>query len=252
MHQIISSICHDDSFISTLGNGGAPGAPRRRSLLTRYRRQQALLTPQINQWLHRLNLLVTKQIEQLAHVDEVDKARVELLVRIHIPEGLEPMAMVNVCVAAHHLAIDTLDVALERLGETRRLAEPVAACELGQWGVAAAWAQGLGCGAAAGEGARGISCGGNGNGGGVSGEDIWVVDLADDPFLDEVDVLDCGDLDGFLLVVEPRVRVAAGRHGGADVRVTNGLARLVVDDFDDFDHLLEEPVLLDDWSHGQN
>jgi hypothetical protein len=231
----------------------APRAPRRRILLACHRRQQALLAPQINQRLHGLNLLVAEQVEQLAHVDEVDKARVELLVRIDVPEGLEPMAVVNVRIAPHHLAINTLDVALERLGKARGLAEPVTARQLGQRSVDAGWAEGLGGSAAAGKGARGVGCGGDGDGGGVSGEDVWVVDLADDPFLDEVDVLDGGDLDGLLLVVEPRIGVAAGGHGGANVRVADGLACLVVDDFDDFDHLLEETVLLNDWwSHGQN
>jgi hypothetical protein len=47
-------------------------------------------------------------------------------------------------------------------------------------------------------------------GGGICGEDGGVVNLADDPFLDEVDVLDGGDLDGLLVVVEPCVCVSAG------------------------------------------
>jgi hypothetical protein len=146
-------------------------------------RQQALLCPEINEGLHRLDLLVANEVEQATDIDEVDEARVELLVGVDVPEGLQPVAVVDVGVAAHHLAVDALDIRLECLGEAGRLAEPVTASELFWCG------EGYGC--------------------GVGGEDVGVVDLADNPFLDEVDVLDGGDLDRLLVVVEPGVRVAA-------------------------------------------
>jgi hypothetical protein len=145
--------------------------------------QQALLCPEINEGLHRLDFLVANEVEQATDIDEVDEARVELLVGVDVPEGLQPVAVVDVGVAAHHLAVDALDIRLECLGETGRLAEPVTASEL-------FWcSEGYGC--------------------GVGGEDVGVVDLADNPFLDEVDVLDGGDLDRLLVVVEPGVGVAA-------------------------------------------
>lgn len=182
----------------------------RRLLLGRARhRQEALLRPQLDERQHGLDFLVADEAVQATDVDEVDEARVELLVRVDVPEGLQPVAVVDVRVAPHHLPVDALDVALERLREARRLAEPLAACELGERGV-----EGGG-----GEGLRGIVYGGSGTGGvgrgvdqggGVCGEDGGVVDLADDPFLDEVDVLDGGDLDGLLVVVKPCVCVSAG------------------------------------------
>lgn len=64
----------------------------------------------------------------------MDETRVELLVRVDVPERFQPVAVVDVCVAPHHLAVDTLDVAFKRLRESRRLAQPVAACELGERG----------------------------------------------------------------------------------------------------------------------
>jgi len=36
----------------------------------------------------------------------VNEARVELFVRVHVPEGLQPVAVVDVRIAAHHLAVD--------------------------------------------------------------------------------------------------------------------------------------------------
>ena len=57
----------------------------------------------------------------------MDEARVELLVGARVPERIEPVAMVNVCIAAHHLAVDALDVGLEGFGEARGLAKPFAA-----------------------------------------------------------------------------------------------------------------------------
>lgn len=42
------------------------------------------------------------------------------------------MPMVDVCVTAHHLAVDALDVGLKGLGEARAFTEPVPSGKLGE------------------------------------------------------------------------------------------------------------------------
>jgi hypothetical protein len=96
---------------------------------------QAVRQPNINQGLHGLNFLVAQKPKQFTDVDEVDEARVELLVRVHVPEGLQPVAVVDMCITPHHLAVDALNIGLESLGEAGLLAEPVTTRELGKWRV---------------------------------------------------------------------------------------------------------------------
>jgi len=86
--------------------------------------------------------------------------------------------------------------------------------------------------------------------------------------LDEVDVLDRGDFDGLFVVVEPGVGVArlvlareegdngegiipARRHGRASLLVADWPVP-VVRCLDDVDHLLQQAILLNDWSHDQH
>lgn len=75
-------------------------------------RQPALFEPNLNQrhqWFH---FLVPKESEQSAYVDKVDKAGIELLVGAQVPV-LHPVAVVDVGVAAHHLAVNVADVGSE-------------------------------------------------------------------------------------------------------------------------------------------
>ena len=108
-----------------------------------WRRQETLGKPHIDQGLHGLDFLVPQQPKELTDIYEMDEARVELLVRIHVPERLEPVAMVDVCVAPHHLAVDALDVGLEGFGKARSLADPFTAGELRERGVQTRGAKGL-------------------------------------------------------------------------------------------------------------
>ena len=183
-------------------------APRRHLLGLHSRGQESLLRPQIDQGLHRLDLLIANQPKQPSNVDEMDKARVQLLVRAHVPERLQPVPVVDVRVAPHHLPVDALDVTLEGLREAGGLAEPFAAGELRQRSVERRRGEGLRCAVSWSCGAGGVGAGVDVRGSGVCGEDGRVVDFADDPFLHQVDVLDGGDFDGFLVVVKPGVCVA--------------------------------------------
>lgn len=110
----------------------AARAPRRHLFRLDGRSEQTLLCPQIDERLHGLNLLVANQAKQAPNIDEMDEACVELLVRAHVPEWLQPVSVVDMCVASHHLPVDRLDVPFEGFGEARRFAEPFATRELGQ------------------------------------------------------------------------------------------------------------------------
>src|SRR5690242_5557326 len=109
-----------------------------------WRGQKSLLSPQLDQRLHRLDLLVANQAVQAPDVDEVDEARVKLLVGIDVPERLQPVSVVDMCVAAHHLPVDALDVALKILRESRRFAQPITPRQLREWRVDGSWWQSLG------------------------------------------------------------------------------------------------------------
>lgn len=75
--------------------------------------------------MHGLHFLVANQGKQLSDVDKVDEACVEFLIGIDVPEGREPVAMVEVSVATHHLAIDTTNVCLKVFRKSGAFAEPV-------------------------------------------------------------------------------------------------------------------------------
>ncbi len=74
----------------------------------------------------------------------MDETCVELLVCAYVPERLQPVPVVDVCVASHHLPVDAFDVAFEGLWEAGGFAEPFAAGELGERGVEGCWGEGLG------------------------------------------------------------------------------------------------------------
>lgn len=190
-------------LVASRCRSGLRGALCGRTILWRLGRldQEALLEPKVNEGLHGLHLLVSKQVVQLADIDKVDEASVELLVGIDVPEGVQPMAVINVGIATHHLAVDAFDIGLKVLRETRRLAQPITA---GRANVCLTCGLGLDMHVKR---AGGTITGWGGAG--VGREDARIVDLADDPLLNQVDVLDGGDLDGLLVVVKPRIGVAA-------------------------------------------
>ena len=186
------------------------------------------------------------------------EARVELLVRIQVPERLQPVAVVQVRVAAHHLPVYAADVGLKVLRKAGCLAEPVPAREHAQRRVQrgrAGWngrRGATGCGGGVARycgGGGGCGRGRSGVRGRVGGEERGVADLAEDPLLDQVDVLEGGDADRLLVAVEPGVCVSCSGHGRTRLLVTYRHACTVVDGFDDLNHALEQPVLLHDYSH---
>lgn len=125
-----------------------------------------------------------------------------------VPERFDPVGVVEVGVQAEDLTEARLDIAVKGLWKTGALAEPVAACERGE-------GRGGGGGTCCdrGVGVSGVEAAG-GVGRGVAGDVVgWegfgVVHLADDPALDQGNVLACWDLDGDFFVIEPGISVAS-------------------------------------------
>lgn len=162
-----------------------------------------LLDEQVNQGLHRLHLLVGDQLVVLGNSHEVHEAHVQDVVLVDVPEWVQPVSMVQVCIAAEHLLHDTLAVLVESLREATRLANPLVS---GSVAVRASWVGALGRGWGRCTGGDGIlQRGGLGDAGHLLGrEHDGVVDLADNPFLDAVDELRRRDL-GRTTVHEPGV-----------------------------------------------
>lgn len=148
--------------------------------------QHALLNPDVDQRTHGLEILLAEQRVQASDVDEVDEAGVELPPCAQVPE-LEPVAVVDVCVAAQHLAVDVADLGRERGREVAALAQP------GRVGVAR-W--------------RLLVDGRQVAAEGLGGEQSCIGDLTSDPFLNVRDVLVGGHAHALLVVVQPGVGCA--------------------------------------------
>jgi len=85
--------------------------------------QPTLLEPNVHERHHGLQLPVTDQTEQTPDVDKVDEARVQLFVSAQVPK-LHPVRVVDVGVAAQHLAVDVSDVGAKVGREVAGFAEP--------------------------------------------------------------------------------------------------------------------------------
>ena len=144
--------------------------------------QNTLLDPQVNEGLHRLRVFLTEQIVQPGDVDEVHETGVKLAVAVQVPE-CEPVLPVKMGVAAEHLLVHVLDLALEALRKARWFAEPVV-------GIG-------GC----------LGCGRNGRSRGerIHGEEGRIKDFAADPGLNVFDVGGSGERHRFTLLVDPGV-----------------------------------------------
>lgn len=157
------------------------------------RRHTLLLDEQVNQGLHWLHLLVRDQLVVLSHSHKVDKAHVEDIMLVDMPEWVQPVGMVEMCVATEHLFHDSLAVFVEGLRETTRFANPLIPRSRAVW---PSWGRPFWLIN------RLPNCSGSVLGGGsfwgtsdfLGREHDGVVDLADNPFLDAVDKLGGRDL----------------------------------------------------------
>lgn len=108
----------------------------------------------------------------------MDKAHVKDVMLVNVPEGVQPVRVVQVGVASEHLLHDALAVFIERLGEAAGLANPLLS--------------GSSAGAACFIDRKGVWYTGNL----FRREHDRVVNLADNPFLNTVDELGGRDLGG--------------------------------------------------------
>jgi len=200
--------------------------------------QEAPCHPDLNERLHWLHLLLSDQVEQPTHVDEVDEARVKLLVGVDVPERIQPVTVINVSIAAHHLSVYALNVRLEVLRETRGLSEPVAPGQSGERCVeisrtrrdrsvcsgcrdSTRWICGW-C----------LECD-------IDWKEIGIADFPVDPLLDQLNVLARWYLNWPLMIVQPSVRVARSRHCRTDVGIAYWDTRLLIWCPNNLDHTVE-------------
>lgn len=162
-------------------------------------RNALLLDKQVDKGLHRLHLFVGNELIVFGDGHEMNEGHVEDVMFVGMPEGVQPMSMVEMGVATEHLFHDTLAVLVESLRETTGLSNPLlcsSICRKVGWGRT----EGL-----------------------IDGKGIWsinhlvgwehdgIMDLADDPLLDAVNELGSRDLRG-TTVHKPRVRQTRGRR----------------------------------------
>lgn len=88
-------------------------------------RNPLLLDEQFNQGLHGLHLLVRDKRVILGNRHEVHEAHVQDIVLVDMPEGVEPMGMVEMGVAAEHLFHNALTILVESGREATGLADPI-------------------------------------------------------------------------------------------------------------------------------
>ncbi len=103
--------------------------------------ESAVGGPEINQWLHWLELMWLHHIQSGGGEDEVGEARVELFLEVEVVEWLDEVRPVEVSVDAEHLAEDGLADLEELLREARGLANPVVAGQGADWEVGVGWSR---------------------------------------------------------------------------------------------------------------
>jgi hypothetical protein len=153
----------------------------------------AIGNPNVDERLHGLHVLLRKQAKELGDGDVVHKAAVEVspaaagrVVVVDVPERVNPVGVVEMRVDAEYLAEYGLAVSEEVLWEAGGFAKPITFGG-GSGGVGACLIDKVGW------------------------EDFVVRELADDPTLDERNVLDCGNPHWLFLRVKPGIGMAPAR-----------------------------------------
>lgn len=94
-------------------------------------RDPLLLDEHFNQGLHGLHLFVGDKRVILGDRHEVHEAHVQDIVLVDVPEGVEPMGVVKMGVAAEHLFHNALAILVKGGRETTGLADPIICARLG-------------------------------------------------------------------------------------------------------------------------
>lgn len=172
----------------------------------RLRGDPLLLDEYVDERLHGLHFFIRDELVVFGNGNKMDKAHVEDVMLVNVPERIEPMSMVKMRIATEHLFHDALAVLVESLVETTRLANPF----LGRGVYVGIWrcrrsdltySKGF---------RHSIHF--------VCREHDWVMDLANNPFLDTVDELGSRNFGG-AAIHEPSV--SQSRKALADRSVTD-------------------------------
>ena len=103
-------------------------------------RDATVRDPDVDKWLHRLEIFVAEKTEKLGNGDVVHEAAVQIGPAIPIatacdmPERIDPVRVIQVPIKPKDLAEDGLDVAKVSLGESTFLTNPVVASKLRERG----------------------------------------------------------------------------------------------------------------------
>lgn len=164
----------------------------------RLRGDPLLLDEYVDKRLHGFHFLIRNELVVFGNGNEMDEAHVEDVMLVDVPEGVEPMSMVEMRVATEHLLHDALAVLVESLVETTGLANPF----LGR-AVCVGIRRSRRCNLIDGKCFRHTVHL-------VSRKHDWVMNLANNPFLDAVDEFGSRNLGG-AAVHKPSVRQSRER-----------------------------------------
>lgn len=84
-----------------------------------------LLDEDVDQRLHRFHFLIGHKLVVLCYSDKVHEAHIQHFMLIDMPEGVLPVAMVKMGIAAEHLLHNALAILVESLREAAALPNPI-------------------------------------------------------------------------------------------------------------------------------
>lgn len=114
---------------------GRNGRSKNPSACRRIRWNRPASKPDIDQWLHGLQVLLGQQLVQHGNRHEMHETTVQLFVHPQVIERVLPVSVVEVRVASKHLPRDVLAIGQKALRKAAGLADPFVARESGEWGV---------------------------------------------------------------------------------------------------------------------
>lgn len=151
-------------------------------------RDSLLLNKNVDEGLHGFHFFIRNQPVVFGNSDEMDETHVKDVMFVNVPERVEPMSMVEMCVATEHLLHDTLTVLVESLVKTTGFADPFSgSVHVEIRGLDFIKSEGI---------RQTIHF--------VSWKHDWVMDLANDPFLHAVDEFGRGNF-GSAAIHKPSV-----------------------------------------------
>jgi len=202
-----------------------------------------LLDENIDQWLHRLHLLIRDKFVVLGNSDEMHKTHIQHFMLVEMPERILPMTMIQMRVATEHLFHNTLTILVEGLRKTTGLADPILASERCDRSIMIVWPS---CDDDIGNRVRGFiqRMGRGRNGGGFGRKHDRIMDLADNPLLHTIDELGSGNFSS-LAIDQPSISEAARGHCRTGCLITNWKTRNTIDLLNHLQHAMQKAVLLD-------